>query len=166
MLMKMEIFDDCLAPARFVFLTYNGKNPFGVCQKVSGMLQSFFDVSSSGTAETDFRWDNTGPDDEFYHRWWVQKKFSGRTKMWVYIVVQGAKNRETNEGWFTMKINAQNETKVSSKNPMIRMLWWTYAYFFYNRRRSEYLRRCNELVYDFRDDIKEHFNLQQQKAEG
>jgi len=164
-MVKIEIYDDCLSPAKFVFLNYTGKAPFDVYQKVSGMLNTYYEISSSGVGETDFRWDNAGPNDEFYVRWWVQKKMSNQTKMWTHIVVQGSKNRETNEGSFTMKINAENRTEQSSNNPFFRALWWTYMYLFYNRRRSDYMKQCNELVYGLRDELKEHYNLKQIKGE-
>jgi hypothetical protein len=164
-MVKIEVFDDCLAPARFIFLDYKGKAPFDVYQKVSGMLQGFFEVSSSGTGETDFRWDNAGPNDEFYARWWVQKKMAKSTTMWVHIMVQGEKNRETNEGHFSMRLHAENRTSMTSSNPFFRALWWTYMYLFYNSRRRDYLKQCNDLLYEFRDTLKEHYNLQQIRGE-
>lgn len=158
---KIEVFDDCLSPARFIFLQYKGKNPFGAYSKIDGMLQRFFMVSSSGTAETDFRWDNVGPDDEFYVRWWVKKKFSSYTTFWTHMVLQGKKNRERNEGEFTLQINGENRTTIDSKNPFLKGLFWIYMYLFYNSRRRDYLKQCNKLLYGLRDEMKEHFNLQE-----
>ena len=57
---KIVIKEDCLAPARFVYLEYTGKNPFGVASKIAEMLLPYFGVSSSGVSETDFRWDSSG----------------------------------------------------------------------------------------------------------
>ena len=90
---------------------------------------------------------------------------SNATTMWIHFVVQGAKNRETNDGNFNIRINAENKTNRSSNNPFFRAIWWTYMYLFYNKRRRDYLHQCNELVYDFRDELKKHFNLEQIKEQ-
>jgi hypothetical protein len=159
----IQIVEDCLAPARFVYLVYSGKNPFSVASKIAETIQPFFKVSSSGTSETDFRWDTVGDPIEFYFTWWVQKGGSDMPSRWtklrINIKVQGRQTKETKDGEFTLQLDGRVITRFSFKNPFLKGLFWVYDYIFYNRRRSEYLKDCENLLYDFRDEIKKHFNL-------
>jgi hypothetical protein len=159
---KIVIQEDCLAPARFIYLEYSGKNPFGVASKIAEMLLPYFGVSSSGVSETDFRWDNSGDPVTFYFTWWVQKSegLSRWSRQRFDIKVQGNKTKETNEGSFTLQLNASMTTSFESNNPFTRGLFWIYDFIFYSKRRSAYLKDCAEMVYGFRDELKEHFNLQ------
>ena len=58
---KIRIVDDCLAPARFMYLDYSGPDPFGVAKNIADNLTTYFRVSSSGISETVFNWDNSRP---------------------------------------------------------------------------------------------------------
>ena len=160
----MRIVEDCLAPARFVYLTYTGKNPFAVASKIAEMLQPFFRVSSAGVSETDFRWDETDDPIAFYFTWWVERGGTDAPSKWTRerfnIKVQGTQTKESKEGEFTMQLDARLITSFSFNNPFLKMLFWIYDYIFYFRRRAEYLKECEELMYDFRDEIKKHFNLE------
>jgi hypothetical protein len=158
----IQIVEDCLAPARFVYLTYSGKSPFAVASKIAEMLQPFFRVSSAGISETDFRWDETGDPVQFYFTWWVERddELSRWSQQRFNIMVQGNQTKETKEGEFTLRVDARLNTKFEFSNPFLKMFFWLYDYIFYFRRRSEFLKECEELVYEFRDELKEHFNLQ------
>ncbi len=165
---KITIVEDCNAPARFIFLTYTGKNPFGVASKIAGMLQPFFNVSSAGVSETDFRWDTLGDPIEFYFTWWVERgdETSKWTKQRFNIKVQGTQTKETKEGSFTLQLDGKLTTNISYNNPFFKGLFWVYDYIFYGRRRAEYLKNCEELLHEFRDEIKKHFNLATLKKSG
>jgi hypothetical protein len=157
----IRIVEDCLAPSRYVYLTYTGKNPFGVASKIAEMLQPFFRVSSAGVSETDFRWDDAGDPIQFYFTWWVIRddEVSRWTEQRFNIKVQGWQYKETKEGEFTLQLDASLTTNFDFSNPFLKGLFFIYDYIFYYRRRSEYLKECSDLVYEFRDEIKEHFNL-------
>ena len=158
---KITIVEDCLAPARFVYLEYSGKNPFGVANKIASMLCPFFHVSSAGISETDFRWDTSGDPITFYFTWWVQRseETSSYTKQRFDIKVQGKQGKETKDGEFTLQLSAKMQTSFGGKSSITKALFWLYDYLFYKRRRAEYLKNCEELTYEFRDEIKKHFNL-------
>ncbi len=158
---EIQIVEDCLAPARFVYLTYSGKNPFDVASKIAEMLQPFFRVSSAGISETDFRWDDSGDPVAFYFTWWVDRgeEVSRWSRQRFNIKVQGTQTKETKEGEFTMQLDARLSTRFIFSNPFLKGLFWLYDYLFYFRRRSAYLKDCEETVYEFRDEIKKHFNV-------
>lgn len=158
-MVKISISEDCNAPARFIYLNFSGKNPFGIASKIAGMLQPFFDVSSAGISETDFRWDTSGDPTTFYFTWWVDRAVSGQSTQWFNIKVQGSQDKETKEGDFTLQLDARVLTSFKSSNPFFKGLFWVYDYLFYQRRRAEYLKECEELMHEFRDEIKKHFNL-------
>lgn len=155
---KMVIVDDCLAPARFIYLDYSGPDPFGICKKIAGMLQSFFGVSTAGVSETDFRWDNTGDPITFYFTWWVQRNL-GRSGLRIDIKVQGSKGKTKNTGNFTMELRGKITTNFSYATSLLKPLWWIYAYMFYDRRRRNYTYMCKDWLYRFRKEIAEHYNL-------
>ncbi len=158
---KISIIEDCNAPARFIYLTYSGKNPFGVASKIASMLQPFFKVSSAGISETDFRWDKTGDPITFYFTWWVERgdESSRWTNQRFNIKVQGSQTKESKEGDFTLQLDGRLITSFSFKNPFLKGLFWFYDYIFYQKRRAEYLKDCEQAMHEFRDEIKKHFNL-------
>jgi hypothetical protein len=158
---EIKIVEDCNAPARFVYLTYSGKNPFGVASKIAGMLQPFFKVSSAGISETDFRWDKTGDPISFYFTWWVDRgdESSRWSRQRFNIKVQGSQTKESKEGEFTLQLDGRLSTSFKFNNAFLKGLFWIYDYLFYQKRRAEYLKDCENTIYEFRDEIKEHFNL-------
>lgn len=157
----VKIIEDCLAPARYIYLTYSGKNPFAVASKVAEMLQPFFRVSSAGTSETDFRWDTSDDPIGFYFTWWVERdeELSGWSKQRFFIKVQGKQSKKESEGEFTLQLDGRLVTTFKYSNPFVKGIFFLYDYIFYYRRRSEYLKECDELLNAFRDEIKELFNL-------
>jgi hypothetical protein len=158
---EIQIVEDCLAPARFVYLTYSGKNPFDVASKIAEMLQPFFRVSSAGISETDFRWDDSDDPITFYFTWWVERgdELSRWSRQRFNIKVQGNQTKEAKEGEFTMQLDARLYTRFKFSNPFLKGMFWLYDYIFYFRRRASYLKNCEETVYEFRDEIKKHFNV-------
>ncbi|MBU0898886.1 MAG: hypothetical protein KKB03_03065 [Nanoarchaeota archaeon] len=156
---KVEIVDDCLSPARYINLSYSGPNPYEVSKKIASTLQPFFHISGSGTGETLFNWDNSGDPHTFFFKWWVKKTFSGFTTMWFHIKTKGSVSPETNDGEFIMSIQAIIKTTFSGYSLLFRPLWYIYSLMFYNKRRRQYLEMCNNFALSFRNEMKEHFNL-------
>ena len=158
----IRIQEDCLSPARWIWLDYKGKAPFSVASKIAGMLLPFFNVSTAGVSETDFRWDNTADPVTYYFTWWVERSDPGSrwTKQRFDIKVQGDQTKEDKVGSFTLQLFGTLVTEFKSSNPFSRALFWVYDYIFYAKRRAEYLKNCEQTLYEFRDEIKKHFNLQ------
>lgn len=160
----IRIQEDCLSPSRWIYLDYKGKNPFSVASKIAGMLLPFFNVSSAGVSETDFRWDTSGDPITYYFTWWVKRGGTDGPSRWTHqrfdIKVQGSQTKEDKVGSFTLQVYGTLITKFSSSNPFTRGLFWLYDYIFYAKRRAQYLRNCEQTIYEFRDEIKKHFNLE------
>jgi len=156
---KITIIDDCLAPDRFMWLTYTGHNPWGVAKHISARTKNFFHVSSSGTSNTRINWDVVGENISFYSVWWVKKKLSAHTEMSVNLKVIGKKSKATNQGSFTLQINAQLKTNFEGWVRWVKPVWLMYSYLFYHRQRRNMIERCRNNVVNFREDIKKHFNL-------
>lgn len=161
---KIRIVDDCLAPARFMYLDYSGPDPFGVAKTISDNLTTYFRVSSSGISETVFNWDKSGDPVTFYFTWWVQKGFSKLSGMKVWIKVQGSKSKTKNAGKFTMELSGELHTKFSFSTSLLKPFWWIYSHIFYNRRRRNYVFLCKEYIENFKKEIAEHFNLQMREG--
>ena len=161
---KIVIQEDCLSPSRWIWLEFSGKNPFSVASKIAGMLMPCFNVSSAGISETDFRWDNSGDPITYYFTWWVERGGSDGPSRWTKqkfnIKVQGTQTKESKEGRFTLQLFGTLTTKFGSSNPFLKGLFWLYDYLFYAKRRSQYLKDCEETLFEFREEIKKHFNLQ------
>jgi hypothetical protein len=157
---KLVIKDDCLAPARYIYLEYSGKDPYGVSKKITSTLMQFFHVSASKVCEEDFRWDVSRDPIGFFAKWWVRKELSNYSEAFFRIKFQGAKTKQTNEGNFTMQLQGALNTSFKYSTPLLKSLWWIYSYFFYNKVRRRYVRMCGDLLYSLRDEIKEHFDLE------
>lgn len=156
---KIEIREDCLAPERFVYLDYEGADPWGVAKKITDTIRPFFHVSASGTNQTHLYWDVTGDPIGFYAQWWVKKNMSGHSLIYAIIKVQGSKSKTGNKGKFTMQINGDLITKFEGWGAFIKPVWLMYSYLFYNKVRRRYLEQCNDYLMGFRNEIKQHFNL-------
>ncbi len=156
---RYEIVDDCLSPSPFVYLTYSGPNPIRVYTKITGMMQEFFEVSSSGIFEDKFYWDVSGSSVEFFIRMKVRRTLSRFTKMYVEMHVMGKRKKEVNKGKFTLRVNSYIETKFKYSNIFLRSLWWIYNYIFYYNVRRKYLDFCRNITNEFIEEIKEYFNL-------
>lgn len=157
---KLEIKDDCLTPDRHIFLRYNGPDPWGVVGKISGMIKPFFHVSTSSTNNDRLNWDVSGDPIQFYSTWWVKKSMSAYSKAKFYIKAQGEKSKTDNTGWFVMQMYADLETTFTGPGVVLKPMWLMYSYLFYNKVRRNYLDSCRNYAYNFRNEIKKHFNLE------
>ena len=156
---KMEIVDDCLSPTQFVYLTYNGANPYKVYTKITSMMQQFFEISSSGVFEDRFHWDIVGSNIDFFMRMKARRDFGKFTNMFVHMNIRGSRKKDANTGTFTLRVNSYLETNFEYRNPISKTLWYLYSYIFYNKRRRGHLEFCRNTTNDFINEIKEHFNL-------
>jgi hypothetical protein len=156
----IKIIDDCLIPDRFIWLNYKGHNPWGAAKHISGLIRTFFHVSASGTNNQRINWDVVGENINFYSVWWVKKSFTGFTTMFVDMKIIGKKSKATNDGEFTMQMNARLETKFEGWVQWVKPLYLMYSYLFYYRVRRKMIERCRNNVYNFREEIKKHFNMQ------
>jgi len=155
----LEIKDDCLAPERYVYLTYTGPDPWGVVKKITDGIKPFFHVSTSGRNNERINWDVSTDPITFWSLWWVKKNMSAYTTAKYYIWVQGAKSKTDNTGQFTMRIHGDLETSFSGPSIILKPVWLMYSYLFYNRTRRRYIENCRDLAMNFRNEIKEHYNL-------
>ncbi|MEM5812680.1 MAG: hypothetical protein QW286_03100 [Candidatus Aenigmatarchaeota archaeon] len=157
---KIKIIDDCLVPDRFIWLYYTGPNPWGVAKHISGRIRPFFHVSASGTCNTRINWDVVGENISFYSVWWVKKALSRHTTMWVDMKVIGKKSKTTNQGNFTLQMNARLETEFKGWGVWLKPIWILYSYLFYHRVRRKMIERCRNNVLNFREEIKKYYNLE------
>lgn len=152
--------DDCLAPGRYVYLDYHGKNPFEIVKRIGDELADFFQVTSSQFGEDDFRWDNSDDPAAFFVRYWVKKPAGGQYSEIIFrIRIQGQESQTTKEGFFTMELTGRVETEFEARNIFLRTFWWIYSYLFYDRRRRTYIEMCRDYFERFRTMVKEHYNL-------
>ncbi len=156
---RLEISDDCLSPEKYTYLTYSGPDPWGVVKKVTDSLKPYFHVSSSKVAHERLNWDISSDPINFWSLWWVKKSFSRYTNIRIYIWIQGTKNKTDNNGQFTMRLHGELLTNVSGPRLILKPFWLMYSYLFYNRARRRYIEICRDLLLNFRNEIKEHYNL-------
>ena len=155
---KLLIKDDCLAPQKTLSLTYEGPNTMKIATQTSAFFSNFFKVSSAGWAEQDFRFDNSGDNLEFYARWWVRKSMSAYSELFWEITVQGEENKNTKKGRFSLVIDADVEHRFP-ENWALRGIFWMYHYLLYDRLRRDWIKRCSELAYGFRELLKQEFGI-------
>lgn len=157
---KLIIIDDCLANDRYVYTSYTGPNPWGIAKFISGKLRTYFHVSSSGSSNYRINWDTVGENINFYSLWQIKKLLSRNTEMFIEFKVLGKKSKATNQGQFTMTLNARLETTFEGWVHWVKPIWLMYSYLFYHRVRRKMIERCRNNVYNFREEVKKHFNLQ------
>jgi len=155
----LEIVDDCLAPDRFVYMNYSGEDPWDVAKKIAGMLKPFMHISTSATSNDRLNWDVTGDPIKFYSTWWAKKSFSGYSTMKMYIKVQGEVSKTDNSGKFTLQLHGDLKTNFGGPGAILKPFWVLYSYLFYDRIRRSYLESCRNFIYNFRNEIKKHFNI-------
>ena len=156
---KLEIRDDCLVPDQYIYLTYTGPDPWGVVKRITDSLKGFFHVSSSKKNHERINWDTTGDPILYWSIWWVKKPFSGYSTARFRIWVQGTKSKVDNTGQFTLRLNADLHTTISGPSFLLKPFWLTYSFLFYNRARRRFVDNCRNYVLNFRNEIKEHYNL-------
>lgn len=157
---KIVIRDDCLVPDRYVRLKYQGPDPWGVAEKITDSIRPFFHVSTSGFNNYRINWDISGDPVTFYSRWWVKKDFSRFSTMRMLIKLQGSRSKAKNEGKFSLSFHARVITEFSGWGIFMKPVWLIYSYLFYNRARRRFIEQCRNYILNFRNEIKEHFNLE------
>ncbi|GEM_PF-641770 len=155
---KIVLKDECLAPYKNIYLHYTGQNPFSSVNKLWGVLDKFFEVSSAGFGEPEFYWDTSGDPITYMAKWWVRRRYSKYSEIRYDIAVQGDEGTQTKKGRFTLEITANINHQIPN-TWMNRTLWWVYQYLFYSRRRMEYLRECRKFATGFREFAKKEFGM-------
>ena len=156
---KLMVQDDCLVPEKYVWLTYSGPDPWGVVKRITDSIRGFFHVSASGTSHERLNWDMAGDPILFWSRWWVKKTMSKYTYAVIWVWVQGTKSKVENTGQFTLRLNGELITELTGPAIFLKPFWLTYSYLFYDRARRRFLERCRDLTLNFRNQIKEHYNM-------
>lgn len=163
---KLVIVDECLAPEKFAYLIYKGPDAWGVANAISSSLKSFFHVSTSGVANTRLNWDVSGNPITFYSTWWVKKDASAYSRFWWYFNVIGHKDKSTGEGEFKLRIHGEVKTEFSGWGLFLKPVWYLYSYLIYDRLRQKYIHRCRSTIEQFRNIVKEKFNLGTTKVQS
>jgi hypothetical protein len=155
----VEITDDCNSPDRYIRMNYSGPDPWGAVKKINASLRGFFHISATNTSNDRLNWDISGDPIHFWSTWWVTTPMSSRTYAVIFIQCQGFKYKATNTGKFSLTLYADLRTKFSAPGFLLKPMWYTYSYFFYNRARRRFLGKCRDLVLNFKNEIKEHYNM-------
>ncbi len=156
----ITIRDDCLTPDRFIRISYSGPNPWGVQEFLAANLKEYFHVSTSKVNNYRINWDITGDPISFYSRWWVRKATGRFSQMYFNFKIVGTKGKVKNEGKFSLSFHARVITNFNAWSPLLQPLWTLYGYLFYNRVRRKNIEICRNYLMNFRNMIKEHFNVE------
>ncbi len=161
---KLTINDECLAPEKYVYVKYKGPDSWAVAEAIASSLKPYFHVSTSGLCETRLNWDLAGNPITWYNTWWVKKDVTKYTRLWFFILTQGHKDKATGEGEFTLRINGEVRTEFAGWGIFLKPVWYLYSYLIYDRLRQKQIQRCRSMIDQFRNLIKERFNLAATKA--
>lgn len=157
---KLVIRDDCLAPDRFTSIKYDGPNPLTIIKKIASSIKPFFHVTSSGTAQPKYLIDNSGESVKFYSEWWARIEVSRWTYIWIKFKVRGNESKREGSGDFHLQLWGYVETNFEARSILLKPFWLIYSYIFYDRVRRRYIERCRNLLLNFRNEIKEYYNLE------
>jgi hypothetical protein len=152
--------DECLTPEKYTSVRYTGKNPWEVATKITEKIRPFFHVSASGTNNWRINWDITGDMRTFYSLWWVKRKLSRWSTMEIALKLQGEQHKDTKMGKFSLQHSGTIKTEFEGWTPFMRPVFFFYSYLFYNRMRREYIKKCQASIYNFKNEIKKEFGLE------
>ncbi|MBU0530531.1 MAG: hypothetical protein KKC05_02555, partial [Nanoarchaeota archaeon] len=119
----------------------------------------FFHVSSSGTNNTKFLIDDVGDPIKFYSTWWVKIGLSNYSNIVINIKTQGSQTKRDGTGEFYLELHGDLETNFKGANVLLKPFWLMYSYLFYDRVRRSYLDKCRNQIMNFRNTIKEYYNI-------
>jgi len=158
---KITIIDDCVPFTKTIGFSYSGPEPLSISKKMWEDMKTFFQVSTSGVANTQLNWDDSGDPITYFERWWMKKAFSGFTRMQLKIKCLGSKKKTTDVGKFSVTMSSAIETTYESRlpGPIARLLWEIYSYLFYNRMRQRYLKQCTDLTVGYMEYVQKKFGL-------
>jgi hypothetical protein len=163
---KFTIRDDCLTPDRYMRLKYSGPNPWGVGEKITESIRTFFHVSASGTNQYRLNWDISGDPITFYSRWWVRKGVSRFTSMRIVMKLQGKKYKKDNTGDFSFSLHGRVITNFEAWGPLLKPIWAMYSYLFYDRVRRNAIEQCRNFILAFVNELKKHYNIEATEVAG
>ncbi|MFH7880834.1 MAG: hypothetical protein QXI09_02385 [Candidatus Aenigmatarchaeota archaeon] len=164
--MAWIIEDDCLAPERYIKLTYRGPNPFSVYQSTFGICRKYLEIDPSDYWERDFRWDISEDPRSFYARIIIQKSLDNRSKIFFEIIMQGKQPKEIKqEGEVVVLIGAKLITEYRQDTPFQQSLFYKtllqiYNFFFYFKVRRRYLEICKYLCEKIKQAYKELLKIE------
>jgi hypothetical protein len=151
--------DDCFAPRRQRWIDYSGPDPLAWTREAARILQSVWEVTTTGTGEPRWMWDWTGdPIQMYYNKIAVHSRTTGRfSKIIIGIKMVGFKSKAKNEGTFKMEIEPVVRHEFSG-NRFVMFMWWVYWHVFYNTVRQSMIERCKSMAEKFIAVIKEIYS--------
>jgi len=159
--MAWIIEDDCLAPERYIKITYRGPNPFSAYQSSLAICRKYLEIDAADYWEREFRWDSSEDPRGFYIRSIVQKSMDSKSKIYFEIIMQGKQPKDSSkEGELVILIGAKLTTEYRQETPFQKSEFYKnllriYNLFFYFKVRRRYLQLCKELCEKLRDAYKE-----------
>lgn len=157
---KIAITDDVLAPYREITLNYKGPEPFKATEKIKGVLQRIFEVTSSGIVERDMRWDASGGDTKkFFYVINATPSQDGFTKMYVDVKMEGTQSSTTRQGTLRVVMSGTLITTFDYNNFLRMALMRMYYRMFYKDKRMIYLKKNYEKMVRMQNDLRAMLGL-------
>lgn len=150
--------DELIAGQDIIAIKYKGNDPFGkVMRSIEGIVRQTLEIDSPKFFERYIGWDMN--DGTYKAKWEAFKPGDRWTKMNITVLCWGEQSLKDKNGWMTLKITANIETKVYYHHSIQKSLWWTYAYSFYNRHRRKLWEQYRDYVYEIEERIKEELGI-------
>lgn len=158
---RIEIVDDCMPYRKTINLKYAGPDSYKISKAIWEDIKPFFQVSTSGVSFHQLNWDDSSDPIEFFLRWWMKKRYSRFTYIWLKMKCVGTKKKADGSGTFSVSIRSFNTTSYSTwlPGPIAKFFWAIYSYLFYNKARQNMLKVCQDTTMAYKDHVMKKFKL-------
>jgi len=156
---KLEMRDECMDPDRYVRFKYTGPNPFSIVKKIDSSIKPFFHISSSNRGQPLYKIDTSGDPFKFYSQWYGKLKVSAYSYILLNFEVEGSQSKRDKTGTFSFKVWGFLETSFKGRNILLKPFYLLYSYLFYDNARRNYIKRCQNLMLNFGNYLKDYYNI-------
>ncbi len=156
----MKYADDILDIQDFQVVSYKGKEPFQIRNKIEEIMKKELEINAAKFFLHTMGWDvNEGA---FKAEWHAYRSYDRWTKVWFFVRIWGWQNLTPDkEGWAKIKTWAEIHTEYTYSNSIQKSLWWTYSYMFYDKNRRQILEDARERYFRIIEDIRQLYGMSQ-----
>jgi len=151
---KLSIIDDVLAPELKLGISYKGRYPFRVCERVANILKVSLKIETKNVYTDHLKWDVTGDPRGFYGIYRAKHENDRWSNTWVKAVIQGEQGTDGN-GWVKITLKAWVETEFEYSNFLQRSLWFLFNRLFYYEQRRYYMDEAKDFTNIVKDRLAE-----------
>lgn len=156
---EYKLFFDLIGPQFVKVFEYSGPSPSKIIKQIRDPVMDIMQIEGPSFYEDSLKWDNGGDPLKFFGIWRGIEGKDERSKVTMFIKLQGEESPKTKEGKLIMWIRYYLTVNIPYNNALQKSFAFLNANLFYKKRTKQYQEEARRRMNDFEDMLRNIFDL-------